>query len=88
MGFYYGSNQPPEKDPSTSSWGDILAIILAVFKTLALPLGILFGTVFGLIAIIFAFTVSGWLGLGIVLVIAGAVVARGVWEAKHPPVLL
>lgn len=88
MSFYYGSNQPPENDPSKSSWGDIFAIIVAVFKTLALPLGILFGAVFGLVALIYVFTINGWLGLAVIVLIVGAVIARGVWEAKHPPVLL
>ena len=48
------------------SWGETFAIIMAVFKALALPLGLLFGAIFGLLFIIWAFTISGWLGLGIV----------------------
>jgi hypothetical protein len=88
MGFYYGSNEPPKKEPSEGSWRETLSIIFVVFKTLALPLGILFGAVMGLVGLIYAFTVSGWLGLAILLIIVGAVVARGVWEAKHPPELL
>ncbi|MEO8541916.1 MAG: hypothetical protein ABI577_19420 [bacterium] len=88
MGFYYGSNEPPKKDSSSSSWREIITIILVVFRTLALPLGMLFGVVFGLVGIIYAFTVSPWLGLAILLLIVGAVVARGVWEAKHPPEFL
>lgn len=87
MGFYHGSNQP-QKDPSHSSWRETLAIIAVVFKTLALPLGLLFGAVFGLILVIFAFTVSAWLGLGLILLGVLVLVARGVWEARHPPELL
>ncbi|MFN8619043.1 MAG: hypothetical protein U0837_18330 [Dehalococcoidia bacterium] len=88
MGFYYGSGEPPKKDTSDSSWRETLTIIWVVFKTLALPLGLLFGAVFGIIFIIYAFTISGWLGLALLVLIVGAVVARGVWEAKHPPELL
>ena len=88
MAFYYGSGEPPKKDSPEGSWRETFAIIIVVFKTLALPLGLLFGAVFGLILIIFAFTVSGWLGLGLIALIVAALVARGVWEAKHPPEIL
>ena len=87
MGFYYGSGEPP-KNESESSWRETITIVLVVFKTMALPLGILFGGVFGLILVIYAFTVSGWLGLALIGLIVGALVARGIWEARHPPVLL
>lgn len=88
MGFYYGSGEPPKKDSPDGSWRETLTIIWVVFKTLALPLGLLFGAVFGLILIIYAFTISGWLGLALLALIIGAVVARGIWEAKHPPEML
>lgn len=88
MGFYYGSGEPPKKESSESSWRETITIILVVFKTMALPLGILFGGVFGLILIIYAFTISGWLGLALIALVVGGLVARGIWEAKHPPVLL
>ena len=88
MGFYYGSNEPPKEDPPPGSWRETLSIILAMFKTLALPLGILFGAVIGLMLVLFAFTVNVWLGLGIIALGVGALVARGIWEAKHPPDLL
>ncbi len=85
MGFYYGSSQPPDDDPKPGSWGETFAIIIAVFKALAMPLGLLFGAVFGLLFIIWAFTISGWLGLGIVGTGVIALVGYGIWEAKHPP---
>ncbi len=88
MGFYYGSGEPPKKDSPEGSWRETITIILVVFKTLALPLGLLFGAIFGLILLIYAFTVSGWLGLAFLALIVGAVVARGIWEAKHPPEIL
>lgn len=85
MGFYYGSSQPPDDDPPPGSWRETFIIIWAVFKTLALPLGLLFGVVFGVILVIWAFIVNPWIGLALVLLIVGALVARGIWEAKHPP---
>lgn len=88
MGFYYGSGEPPKKGSPEGSWRETITIILVVFKTLALPLGLLFGAIFGLILLIYAFTVSGWLGLALLALIVGAVVARGIWEAKHPPEIL
>lgn len=88
MGFYYGpSGKPPKEDPPPGSWRETVAIIVVVFKTLALPLGLLFGAVFGLVLVIYAFTISPWLGLGLILLGVGALVARGIWEAKHPPEL-
>jgi len=86
MAFYYGSSEPPD-EPPPGSWRETFTIILAVFKTLALPLGILFGAIFGLLFLIYAFTISPWLGLGILGAGFAALVAYGVWEAKHPPEL-
>ena len=88
MGFYYGSNEPPKDDPPPGSWRETFSIIIAVFKTLALPLGILFGAVFGLLLVVWAFMTAVWLGLALVALGIGALVVRGVWEAKHPPDLL
>lgn len=85
MGFYYGSNQPPDDDPPPGSWRETFQIIWAVFQTLALPLGLLFGVVFGVILVIWAFIVNPWIGLVLVLLVIGGLVARGIWEAKHPP---
>lgn len=85
MGFYYGQNTPPDDEPKPGSWRETFQIIWVVFKTLALPLGLLFGLVFALILIFWLFMISGWLGLGAIAAIVGALVARGVWEAKHPP---
>jgi len=85
MAFYYGSNEPPKEDPPPGSWRETFAIIIAVFKALALPLGLLFGAIFGLMLIIYAFTVTPWLGLGIIAAGALALAGYGLWEAKHPP---
>ncbi|MCL4240327.1 MAG: hypothetical protein KJ048_03145 [Dehalococcoidia bacterium] len=85
MGFYYGQNKPPEDEPNPGSWRETLAIIWVVFKVLAVPLGLLFGFVFALILVFWLFMISGWLGLAAIAAVVAALVARGVWEAKHPP---
>lgn len=87
MGFYYssGSSNPDPGDKEPGGWGETLAIIWAVFRVLALPLGILFGAIFGLIALIWLFTISKYLGLAIIAIGIGVLVWRGVYEAKHPP---
>ncbi len=84
MGFYYGPSTPPE-DPPPGSWKETLIIIWVVFKALALPLGLLFGAILGFVLILWAFLVSAWLGLALLGVVVAAVVARGAWEARHPP---
>lgn len=87
MAFYYGSNEPPQEDPPPGSWRETFAIIIAVFKALALPLGFLFGAIFGVMFIIFAFTITPWFGMGLIAAALLAVAGYGVWEAKHPPEL-
>ncbi len=84
MSFYYGSNQPPDEEPP-GGFKETLIIILAVFRVLALPVGIMFGGIFALVALFYIFAFSKLLGFGILGVIVLAVVARAVWEAKHPP---
>ena len=84
MGFYYGSNKPPEDEPS-GGFKETVAIILAVFRVLAIPLAILFGGIFALAALFYIFAFSKLAGLAVLLVIVIAIVARGIWEARHPP---
>ena len=69
MGFYYGPSKPPEeKEPG----GCMEALILtrAAFGALALPIGILFGAIGGLVLVLYLFTVHVLLGL---LALVGAV---------------
>ena len=87
MSFYYGSSQPPDDDPKPGSWGETFAIIVAVFKTLALPLGLLFGAIFALMALVWAFVFSPILGISIIGLGVAAIAGYAVWEAKHPPQL-
>ncbi len=87
MGFYYGSSKPPEnKEPG--GFKETLLIIWVVFQALALPLGILFGGMAYLVLLFIMFSIHPFLGLGDLLILVGALVARGIWEAKHPPDLL
>jgi hypothetical protein len=86
MSFYYGSNQPPD-EPPPGSWRETFTIIIAVFKTLALPLGLLFGAIIGLMLVIYAFTLSPWIGMSIIGVGLAIIAGYAVWEAKHPPQL-
>lgn len=84
MGFYYGPGQPPEDD-GQGGFREIVQIVWIVLRMLALPLGVLLGVILGLALIFWLFTVATLLGLAAILAIVAAVVARGVWEAKHPP---
>lgn len=83
MGFYHGSSEPPGDEQG--SWKETFLIILIVFRVLALPLGLLLGAILGLFLLFWLFTFHPLAGLGLIGLIVGALVARGIWEAKHPP---
>lgn len=86
MGFYHGSEQGPGGE-EPGSWKEVFQIIFIVFRILAVPLALLLGAIIGLFALFWLFTIHALLGLGVILAIILALVARGVWEAKHPPEL-
>jgi hypothetical protein len=52
-----------------------------------MPLGILFAALGYLILLFYLFTLNPFAGLGGILVVVLALVARGAWEWRHPPVL-
>ncbi|MBN9491867.1 hypothetical protein J0H33_00765 [bacterium] len=84
MGFYYSSgNEPPEDDKP--GFLETLQIIWVVFRVLAVPLGMIIGVLLGLVLLFWLFTVNTFFGLGFIAIIILALVARGVWEARHPP---
>jgi hypothetical protein len=84
MGFYYSSgNEPPEDDKP--GFLETLQIIWVVFRVLAVPLGMIIGVLLGLMLLFWLFTVNTFFGLGFIAIIILALVARGVWEARHPP---
>ncbi len=87
MGFYHGSSTPPPDDNKQGSLKDALFITLAVFKTLALPVGVLVGALLYLVLIIYLFTLHPLAGLGGILLVVAIVAARALWELKHPPTL-
>jgi hypothetical protein len=85
MGFYYGSGGPPPEEEPETTWRETFIIIGAVFRALALPLGILVGAIAYLVFMFWMFTIHPLLGLATIGVVVLAVVARGIWEATHPP---
>lgn len=87
MGFYYGGSQPPDDEKGPGGVKETLLITFAVFKVLALPLGIIFGGLIGLVALFWLFSISGWAGLAVLIAIVLGVLCFGVWEYRHPPTL-
>ncbi|MCC6418445.1 MAG: hypothetical protein IT429_09410 [Gemmataceae bacterium] len=86
MGFYYGPGKEPERDEG-GGFKEVLLVTWIVFRALALPLGLIFGGIAGLVLLFFLFTWQPLLGVGLLVLLVAAVVARGVWEARHPPEL-
>jgi hypothetical protein len=86
MAFYYGSgdsNNPKDEPPG--GFRETIALIWVVFRVLALPVGALLGVVFAFVLLFWLFSVTPYLGLSAVALLVGALLARGIWEAKHPP---
>ncbi len=86
MGFYYGPGTPPEDD-KPGGIKDALYITIAVFRVLALPLGILFGVLGYLVLLVFLFGIHPLAGLAGILVVVAAVGLRALWELWRPPTL-
>ena len=86
MGFYYSSGEP-DGDEGGGGFREVLAITLAIARILAIPFAVLIGLVLVLVLIVWLFIVHVALGLSALGLIVVAVIARGVWEAKHPPQL-
>lgn len=85
MGFYYSPGNDPKKDDPPGGFRETLAIIWVVFRVLALPVGVLLGVVLGFVLLFWLFTITPYLGLGVIALLVLGLVARGIWEAKHPP---
>lgn len=84
MGFYYGPGGDPPKDDKPG-FRETITIIWVVFQALALPVGIIIGGLLAIVLVIWLFTIAAYLGFILIGIIVAALVARAVWEAKHPP---
>lgn len=87
MGFYYGSDKPPEGSDKPGSFREAIVITWVVFTVLAKPLGILFGSVLYLVLVVVLFGVHPLAGGTALALPIAALVARGIWEWRHPPEL-
>lgn len=85
MGFYYNSGSPPPDDDKPGGFRETLTIIWVVFRVLAMPVGVLLGIVVGFFVLFWLFTVTPFLGLAVIGLGVIALIARGIWEARHPP---
>ena len=84
MGFYHGPSTPPSEDEH-AGFRETVAIIWAAFSVLALPLALIFGVVLGMVLLVWLFTIHVLAGFGALAAVALALLARGWWEARHPP---
>ena len=85
MGFYYGPSTTPEPEKEPGGCMEALILTRAAFGALALPVGILFGAILGLVLLIYAFSYSRLLGLLIIAVLIGGIVAYARWERRKYP---
>ena len=86
MGFYYGSSTPPPDDDK-ASLKDVIVLSLAVFRMLALPLGIMMAGGAYIVFVFFMFSMSpfaGYASLALIGVVVGSIY---IWEKTHPPTL-
>ncbi len=83
MGFYHGRGS----EPPPGSWRETFAIIGIVFRTLAVPLAILFGAMAGLFLLFWLFTIHPLAAAGLIALGLMVLGARAFWEWRHPPEL-
>jgi hypothetical protein len=86
VGFYYGPGKPPDDD-EPGGIKEAMLITLIVFRTLALPLGLIIGGIAYLVLTFYLFTLHPLAGAAAILVVVAAVGARAIWEKRHPPTL-
>jgi hypothetical protein len=87
MGFYYGSSQPPPEKDEGGSIKEALMITLAVFRILAIPLGIMFAGGAYIVLVFFMFSFSALAGYGVLSLVPIALAGVFIWEKLHPPKL-
>ncbi len=74
MGFYYGPSSAPEPEKEPGGCMEALVLTRAAFGALAIPIGVLLGTLLGIVLLVYLFSVHWALGLGFL-----ALIAAGVW---------
>ena len=83
MGFYHGPSSAPEKEPGGCM--EALLLTRAAFAVLALPVVILFGTILGLVLLIYLLSVHWLLGLLFLAALGGGVAWYARWERRKYP---
>jgi hypothetical protein len=85
MGFYYGPSSTPEPEKEPGGCMEALILTRAAFAALALPIGILFGAILGLVGLIYAFSASRLLGLFVIALIVVGIALYARWERHKFP---
>lgn len=80
MGFYYGPSKPPEEEKEPGGCMEALILTRAAFGALALPIGVLFGAVGGLVLVLYLFAVHALLGIAAVLALVLGIALYARWE--------
>lgn len=82
MGYYQRPTEPPSGE-EPHGCRDVLLLTQAAFGVLLLPLGILLGAIFVLVAIVFLFSHAWWLGLLGLAGLAIGIFFYARWERSH-----
>ena len=82
MGFYYGTNKPPEPEKEPGGCMEVFVITRAVFGILAIPLLIMLGLILGIVALVALFSVNTFLGLGGIGLIVAGIAGYARWERR------
>jgi hypothetical protein len=80
MGFYYGKQQEPEKEPGGCM--EVWVISRAVFGILAVPLLVLAGVILGIVGIVALFSIHWLLGLAGIAAAGGGIALYARWERR------
>jgi hypothetical protein len=86
MSFYYGPSSPPpdDEDDEKFRFRDAAGLVFALFKVLVVPFTIILGGLIVLGTLFWLFTVNLALGYVVLAVGLSALIARAVWDSKHP----
>ncbi|MEX2236701.1 MAG: hypothetical protein WEB00_04080 [Dehalococcoidia bacterium] len=84
MGFYHGPSDPG-RSRKPAWYSEFVAILIAVFSVLFMPLAILFGFVIWLVLTFVAFSTHWALGLVALGVMGAAIAVFAYWDSHRPP---